>query len=149
MPSNPALFLSPQMKVYILAIFHYEIGVRVLSLSHPSKEAAGLFYQLILHIKLSPKYFIKMACGTHPTFTSCPFCGSLSIHTMRKSGWQLQIFWFSIHTTYLSAITSHPLILHLYSQYRVLMANSLFQWSGLGTPFPIIHTDVLPIHRSF
>lgn len=116
-------FFSPQMKVYILAIFHYKIGARVFSLSHPSEQAAGLFCPLILHIKLSPRYFIKMACGVHPAFTSCPFCGSLSVHTMEKSGWQLQIFWFSIHTAYLSAITTQPLFLHLYSQYRVVMAN--------------------------
>lgn len=113
----------PQIKVYGLAVFPYKIGAKVFSLSHPSKQAAALFSQLIFHIKLSPRYFIKMACSIHPTFTSCPFCGSLSICTMGKSGRQLQIFWFSIHTAYLPAITSQSLFLHLYSQFRGAVAN--------------------------
>lgn len=45
------------MKVYKLAIFHYKIGAGVFSLSHPSKWAAGPFYQLIFHMKLSPQIF--------------------------------------------------------------------------------------------
>lgn len=47
----------PQMKVDILSIFHYKIGAKVFSLSHPSKWAAAVFYQLIFHIKLSPQIF--------------------------------------------------------------------------------------------
>lgn len=124
---QPSIFFLPRNEGNILAIFHYKIRAGVFSLSHPSKEAAGLFYQLILHIKLSPRYFIKMACDILPTFTSCPFCDSLSVHTMEKSERQLQIFWLSTHTACLSAIPSQLLFLHLYSQYSVVMANYLFQ----------------------